>query len=86
MHVLHRTDTSGNSHTHKIKSKKKNVLKCNLYDAPSRRDEADAEKSLGLVLEQAWGDGLGLWLSCTASPPGGIWQQEPVAFPAGFST
>lgn len=44
----------------------------------------DAEKSLELVLEQAWGDGLGLWLSCTASPPGGIWQHEPVAFPARF--
>lgn len=43
-----------------------------------------AEKSLELVLEQAWGDGLGLWLSCTASPPGGIWQREPVAFPACF--
>lgn len=54
------------------------------HPASSRRDEADAEKSLELVLEQAWGDGLGLWLSCTASPPGGIWQREPVAFPARF--
>lgn len=33
---------------------------------PAEGDEAYAERSLELVLEQAWGDGVRPWLSCTA--------------------
>lgn len=86
VHVVHRIDTHSGKHSHTLNKNKTLERLFNtiyVYEAPSRGDEMDAERSPGLVLEKACG--CWLWsLLKWHSWPGEVQHQELVDVPAHF--